>query len=251
MQWGTSLRPAARPNEVWTIDFKGQFRLGDRSLCYPLTVMDRCSRYLVGVQVLPTTAGSGVEVVLERAFRRFGLPEAIRSDNGSPFASRGLAGLTRLSVGWLKLGIAVEHIAPANPQQNGAHERMHRDLKRETAHPPAASACAQQARFDHFRREYNQERPHDGLNGATPRDIYDRSPRPYPRRLPEPEYPGHYEVRSVRTSGEIRWRGKLLMVSESLIGQHVGLVESDDGVWSLYFGAQQLARYDERARTLR
>lgn len=239
------------PNDVWSVDFKGQFRLGCRELCYPLTLADGRSRYLLSCRGLPSTVGAGVVPVMERAFRDYGLPRAILSDNGAPFATQALCRLSRLSVWWIKLGIEPLVIDPGHPEQNGRHERMHRTLKEETARPPKATWRAQQLAFTRFRREYNEERPHEALQDRTPAELYHSSNRPYPRRLPEVGYPGHYEVRRVRHSGEIRWKGPTLYVSEALAGEPVGLEETEDGIWSLYFGALLLARFDERERQLR
>jgi transposase InsO family protein len=242
---------ATRANEVWTSDFKGQFRTGDGWLCYPLTVVDSFSRFVLVVQGLPSVSGDGAWPAYERAFREYGLPEVMRSDNGSPFASSAaIAGLSRLAVRWLKLGIRVERTAPAHPEQNGRHERMHRILKAETARPPAADGSSQQERFDEFRRDYNEQRPHEALGQRTPSDLYQAAPRAYPDRLPEPEYPGHYEVRYVHQGGEIRWQGGYLFLTEALGGEHVGLEEYDDGLWAVYFGSHRLARFDEGERRL-
>lgn len=179
-----------RPNQVWPLDFKGQFRTGDRRYCYPLTVTDHCSRQLLVCHGFPSVRGSDVRPVLQRLFRRVGLPDAIRTDNGAPFASTGLHGLSRLNVWWMQLGIVHQRIPPASPQENGTHERMHRELKRETARPAAANAHAQQRRFDAFVQRYNTERPHDGIGGATPASRWHPSARPYPERLARPSTPG-------------------------------------------------------------
>lgn len=241
------LTQATAPNQVWACDFKGQFRTADGQLCYPLTVTDSYSRYLLGVEGLVSVGEPSSWPVFERLFRSYGLPQVIRSDNGSPFASgRSLAGLTRLSVRWLKLGIKPERIKPGHPEQNGSHERMHRDLKRETVRPPAANKAAQQARFDEFRQIRNQDRPHEALGQKTPAELYSTSPRPYPSKLIEPCYPGHFEVRYVRPAGEIKFRGRYLFLGEALRGEHVGLEEFDDGCWSLYFADFLLGRFDER-----
>jgi transposase InsO family protein len=251
-RWPHPGRPsmeASAPNQLWTSDFKGQFRTGDGVLCYPLTVADGFSRFLLGVEGLDSVAESTAWVVFERLFREHGLPEVIRTDNGSPFASgTAVGGLSRLSVRWIKLGIRPERILPGHPEQNGAHERMHRTLKAETARPPAASRPAQQERFERFRRLYNEERPHEALSQRPPGDLYRPSSRAYPSRLPEPEYPGHFEVRRVRGSGEIKWQGGYLFVSQTLDGERVGLEETDDGVWSMYFGPVLLARFDAREK---
>lgn len=242
-----ALTQATAPNQVWSCDFKGQFRLGDGQLCYPLTVADSFSRYLLGVDGLDSVRTSQSWPVFERLFREYGLPQVIRSDNGSPFASaRALAGLCRLSVRWIKLGIIPERIQPGHPEQNGSHERMHRDLKRETARPPAAQGKAQQERFDFFRQVRNEQRPHEALGQRTPNEFYQPSPRTYPDPIPEPCYPGHFEVRHVRPGGEIKFRGRYLFLSEALQGERVGLEEFDDGLWSLYFADALIGRLDER-----
>lgn len=248
---GGPLVEASAPNQVWTSDFKGQFRTGDGRLCYPLTVVDRFSRFLLGVEGLDSVAEATAWPVFERLFREHGLPEVIRTDNGSPFASgSAVAGLSRLSVRWIKLGIRPERIKPGHPEQNGAHERMHRTLKAETARPPAASRPAQQERFAEFRRVYNEQRPHEALKQRTPSELYEPSAREYPSREPKPEYPGHFSVRSVRQSGEIKWQGGYLFLSETLSGEPVGLEETGDGIWSVYFGPVLLGRFDEREKKL-
>ena len=252
--WPPSGRPSVQaeaPNRVWTGDFKGQFRTGDGRLCYPLTVADGFSRFLLAVVGLDTVSQAQAWPVFERLFREYGLPEVIKTDNGSPFASIcALARLSRLSVRWLKLGIRLERIEPGHPEQNGRHERMHRTLKQETARPPAASRGAQQERFDRFRSVYNEQRPHEGLGQKTPAEVYHPSGRPYPEKTPEPEYPGHFEVRWVRPNGGIKWQGEFLFLSQALSGERVGLEEVEDGVWSVYFGPVLLARFDERERQL-
>lgn len=242
---------ASAPNGVWTGDFKGQFRTSDGCLCYPLTVADAYSRFLLGVEGLDSVSESQAWPVFERLFREYGLPEALRTDNGSPFASAGaVGGLSRLSVRWIKLGIRLERIEPGHPEQNGRHERMHRTLKQETARPPAASRAAQQDRFDQFRLVYNEQRPHEALALRTPGELYCPSPRPYPSQFLEPEYPGHFEVRSVRRGGEIKWQGEFVFVSEALAGERVGLEEYEDGLWAVYFGSLLLAKFDEQERKL-
>ena len=241
---------ARAPNDLWTCDFKGQFRMGNRRYCYPLTVADRYSRFLLACQGRVSTALPGVRPVFEQRFREYGLPRAILSDNGSPFSSQALAGLSRLSVWWIKLGIQPLLIEPGHPEQNGAHERMHRTLKAETTRPPEAGLAAQQRRFDAFRQEYNELRPHEALDQRPPSELYEPSHRPYPKKIREVEYPGHYEVRRVKPRGQIKWQGNLIFVSEVLIGEFVGLEEVDDGIWSLHFGPLLLARFDEQTRKL-
>jgi len=186
-----------------------------------------------------------------RAFAEHGLPDRIRSDNGSPFASPGLARLSTLSVWWIRLGIVPERIAPGHPEQNGSHEQFHRVLKAETTRPPAPHCAAQQQRFRRFVREYNEERPHDALGSQPPATRYEASRRPFPRSLPPLEYPGHMEPRRVGTCGTISWAGAPLFIATALAGEYVALEEVDDGIWTLHFATMALARYDERQRVLR
>jgi transposase InsO family protein len=247
----TPLTPMTRPNQVWTTDFKGQFRTGDRAYCYPLTLRDGFSRFVLRCDALlgPTTAATRRR--FERAFADYGLPECIRSDNGGPFASPGLGGLSRLSVWWIRLGIVPERIALGHPEQNGSHEQFHSVLKADTARPPAATATAQQRRFVRFRTEYNEERPHEALDQAVPATRYQPSPRALPRRLPPLEYPGHAEIRRVDQNGYVSWQGAPLFVSAALARDDVAFEEVDDGLWTLRFATFALARYDERHGTLR
>ena len=242
--------PVCAPNDLWCIDFKGWFRTGDGARCDALTLSDADSRYLLVCRsVEPTT--EGVEPVLERAFRRYGLPRAIRSDNGPPFAGCGAGGLSRLSVGWLKLGIGLERTDPGSPQQNARHERLHGTLKRQTACPPARSLGAQQWRFDRFRREYNELRPHEALGQEPPGEHYRPSQRRYPRRIEEPHYPDDQAVRRVRSNGEIRWNGGLVFLSEALIGEPVGLAETHDGNWIVRFTSYPIGLIDRRTQKLK
>jgi transposase InsO family protein len=234
------------PNGLWSADFKGQFLTGDRRWCYPLTVMDHTSRYLLGCRGLPGTRGAETRTAFERLFRRYGLPARLRTDNGVPFASLGTAGLSRVSIWWIRLGIVPERIAPGRPQQNGRHERMHRTLKRAAAQPPAANARAQQRRFDLFRRHYNTERPHEALAQHTPASVYTPSPRPYPQRLPEMTYPSHIQPHRVCDSGLIYWNAWRIYVGYLLCGEHVGVEPIDDGVWNVHFGPVRLGGFDER-----
>jgi transposase InsO family protein len=235
---------------VWTIDFKGEFRLGDRRWCYPLTIADAHTRFLLVIDAQSSTAHVGAQAVVERVFREYGLPRVIRSDNGGPFATKAIAGLSRLNVWWTQLGIRQDRIAPGRPEQNGSHERMHKTLKRETARPPQPDVHAQQARFDSFRSEFNSERPHEALGGTTPGSHYTPSPRELPERLAEPEYPGHCEIRQVRANGILYFRDRAIFVSELLAGHHIALEEIADGVWSVCFYDLLLARFDERRGTL-
>jgi transposase InsO family protein len=236
------------PNVVWTIDFKGEFRTRDAAWCYPLTVMDGCSRYLLACQALAAPRMAPTRAVLERVFSEYGLPARIRSDNGVPFAGpTTLARLSRLSVWWIRLGIVPELIQPGCPAQNGRHERMHRTLKRQTAWPPAGNRAAQQRRFGVFRREYNEERPHAALNALTPAMVYVPSSREVPARVPPIMYPGHYDVRVVMSNGCMKWRNHVVSVSDVLVGEPVGLEEIEEGEWAVYFGPVRLGTVDERS----
>ena len=248
------VRPAlstpTHPNHVWAVDYKGWFRLGDGQRCDPLTISDLFSRYLLACRRVPRLTAHCARPVFERAFREYGLPDVIRSDNGSPFASTGLGGLSRLSVWWIKLGIALERIVPGRPDQNGRHERMHRTLKRETAVPPCATAAAQQRSFERFRTRFNTERPHEALNDTVPAQWYCPSVRASPAALAEVEYPGHFEVRRVRTTGEIKWQGACMYLSEALVGEPVGLEAVSDRHWKIRFGPIELGLFDNHTRKL-
>jgi putative transposase len=237
-------------NDVWCIDFKGWFLTGDGKRCEPLTITDAYSRYLLRCQALPRTDTDHVWPVLDAAFREFGLPLHLRSDNGSPFASRGAGGLSRLSVKLIKAGVVPERIAPGKPQQNGRHERMHLTLLQDTADPPARSLREQLKRLRDFRRIYNEQRPHQALDDATPADHYAASPRRFDGVLREPEYDGDHEVRRVRHNGDIRWRNRTIYVNQALVGEPVGLVENDTG-WTVSYGPIVLgtiAHQDDRLR---
>lgn len=235
------------PNALWSADFKGWFRTGDGARCLPFTLMDHASRYLLRCQAVPAGDGATLRPLFEAAFREYGLPEALRTDNGPPFGSTALGGLSQLAVWWIKLGIRPERIAPGHPEQNGRHERLHLTLQQETAQPPAATGRAQQRRFDAFRQVFNAERPHAALDQRTPAAVYMPSSRPYPARVPEPEYPRAAWVRRVRGNGEIRWAGRLVFVSAALVGELVGLEEVHDDCWRLRFGPIVLGWVDARA----
>ncbi len=234
------------PNQVWGADFKGEFRLQNGVYCYPLTVTDAHSRYLLACRALPSTQQKGAFAVFERLFKERGLPEAIRTDNGRPFATNALWGLSRLSVWWIKLGISRQRIAPGKPQQNGRHERMHRTLKAETTRPPEHEMTQQQERFDAFQQEFNHERPHEALGGAVPASVYAQSARAFPEQLAEPAYAGHYEVRRVSTAGMFRFKQRQVFLSQALSNEWIALEEVADGLWSVYFYEVLLARLDER-----
>ncbi|HLY52148.1 MAG TPA: IS481 family transposase [Steroidobacteraceae bacterium] len=241
---------ADRPNAVWCVDFKGWFRTGDGRRCDPLTLSDAMSRYLLCCQALERTDHAHVRQACEAVFCEFGLPLAIRSDNGPPFAATGAGGLSALSLWWIKLGITPERIEPAKPQQNGRHERMHRTLKQETASPPAATLAEQQACFDRFRRSFNTERPHEALEFEVPASLYRASSRSYPCALGEPVYAEHCAVRRVRSNGEIRWAGELIFVSEVLVGEPVGVEETETGDWRVHFADIELGFIDAKRRRL-
>ena len=240
------LSHCAQPNDVWSSDFKGQFRLQNGRYCYPLTVTDNSSRMLLVCKGLYAPTEAGVLRWYETAFREYGLPCAMRTDNGSPFASVALAGLTRLNIWWLKLGIRLERIQPGWPQQNGRHERMHRTLKEETAKPPKGDMSAQQRAFNRFRMEYNQERPHEALQGVPPIKMYRQSERAYPNKVAEVVYAESMKVRRVRSNGEIKWMGGRVYVTESLRGEPIGLIPIDNDCWAVYFAQLKLGILDDR-----
>ncbi len=237
---GRPTAPFDAPNSIWSADFKGQFKTRDGRYCYPLTVQDGFSRYLLGCQGLDGTRFVDTKRVFTRLFREYGLPERIRTDNGTPFASMALGRLSRLSVWWIELGILPDLIEPASPQQNGRHERMHRTLKAETTIPPAGNRTAQQRRFNEFRFYFNEVRPHEALDQNTPASVYRPSPRPFPSKISPPTYPAHFEVRKVSSNGGIRWNASWINVSHLLGGKHVGLEEVAPGVWAVYFGPLSL-----------
>src|SRR5215472_6170277 len=238
------------PNDEWAGDFKGWMRTADGSRVDPLTISDSCSRYLLRCQGVEKTDGVRVQAIFEAAFREYGLPWAIRTDNGPPFASRAIGGLSRLTVWWIKLGIVHERIQPAHPEQNGRHERMHLTLQQETMTPMAANRRAQQRRFDQFRSEYNEERPHEALGLRTPASCYTPSPRSYPSRIPQPEYGTAMTVRRVQAGGQFSWRHQEVFVSETLAGEPIGLEPIDDRWYTIYFADFALAQFDSRTLTL-
>jgi putative transposase len=225
------IMPVVAANDEWAADFKGWFRTRDNRRIDPLTITDGYSRFLIAVRIVPQRIEPS-QAVFAEAFATYGLPRAIRCDNGAPFGSTGPGGLTRLSAWWLKLGIAPHFIHPASPQENGRHERMHRTLKAQTSDPPAANAGAQQVRFDDFRRHYNEERPHEALGQRPPQEVYRPSPRTMPGRIDEPWYDADYQVRRVRPAGDIKWKGGHVFISEALAGELIGIaeLETDDHV---------------------
>ncbi len=248
--YGQPFAAVTAANDVWCVDFKGWFRTADGQRCDPLTISDAFSRYLLCCQAVARPDYAHVRQAFETTFRAFGLPGAIRSDNGPPFASSAAGGLSALALWWIKLGIACERIAPGKPQQNGRHERMHRTLADATVRPPAATLCAQQRAFDRFRQEFNSERPHEALGLKTPATLYRRSPQPYPCVLREPVYGDHMAVRRVRSNGEIKWGGELIFISETLVGEPVGIAETASGEWLVYFANVELGCIDRNRQRL-
>jgi putative transposase len=236
-------------NHVWGLDHKGWIRLGDGSRAEPFTVTDGFSRYLISLTATGSTRYAECKPPLERAFREYGLPEVIRSDNGSPFASTGITGLTALSVWWIKLGIRHERIDPGHPQQNGRHERFHLTLL-EAMRPPPLSRAAQARRFTAFAHDYNEERPHEALGQRPPASVYQASPRALPKRLPEPDYPTDAEVRQVRSNGEIKWRGDFVHLCSALAGETVALEEIENGQWQVRFFDVPIGIIDQKTGEL-
>jgi putative transposase len=237
-------------NDTWCIDFKGWFLTGDGQRCEPLTITDAYSRYLLRCQALVRTDTEHVWPVLDAAFREFGLPNYLRSDNGSPFASRGAGGLSRLSVKLIKAGVTPERIAPGKPQQNGRHERMHLTLLQEVANPPARNMREQLERLRSFQQLYNEERPHQALDHATPADRYQASARRFDGVLRKPDYGDDQDVRSVRYNGDIKWQGSTIYINEALVGEPVGLTENETG-WTVSYGPILLGSIEHRGDRLR
>lgn len=247
---GTALSPGLAPNELWCTDFKGEFKLGSGRYCYPLTVTDHASRFLLACEALESVREMPVIASFERLFREQGLPAAIRSDNGVPFASpNGLYNLSKLSVWWLRLGIAIERIKPGHPQQNGRHERMHLTLKREATRPPGMNMLQQQARFDAFITEFNEERPHEALAMNCPAERYSPSSRVY-QGLPNVEYPLHDRDVLVTACGRICMHRKRVNISTVLAGQKLGIKEVDDGIWLVSFLNYDIGYIDLEQKTL-
>jgi putative transposase len=234
------------PNDIWAADYKGQFRLKNGKYCFPLTVSDLSSRYVLGCDAHPAISLEKSFAHFRHLFDTFGLPDRIRTDNGVPFASNALARLSQLSVWFIKLGIYPELIEPGKPQQNGVHERMHRTLKQEATIPPASSLRGQQRKFDRFREEFNEVRPHEALGMKRPGEVYRASRRSMPGQIEAYEYPSHYLVRRVSRAGTIRVFHNQIFVSNTLHENYVGLEEVDDGVYDLYFCFYQIGRYELR-----
>jgi transposase InsO family protein len=240
-----------KPNAVWCADFKGHFRMGDRSRVHPLTISDGYSRFLLRCEGLRKAKHDPTQAVFEQAFREYGLPDAMRTDNGPPFSTLAIGGLSRLSVWWIKLGIRPERILPGHPEQNGRHERMHRTLKAETAKPPKQDLFEQQAAFDAWRKEYNEVRPHEALGQKTPASHYSPSTRRFPLALRDPEYPPTFETKRINHAGGLKWERHKWYLSWCLAQELVGLEELDDGKWLLHFGPYPLAVLDGVAKKLR
>jgi transposase InsO family protein len=247
---GTRLSAGLHPNDLWSTDYKGEFQLGDQRYCYPLTVTDYASRYLLLCEALESTREQLAFRAFENLFQERGLPRAIRSDNGVPFASpNGLFNLSRLSVWWLRLGITIERIKPGHPQQNGRHERMHLTLKKEATRPAGQNMLQQQAKFDDFLEEFNTERPHQALDMKCPAQVYVSSPRPY-QGIPDPHYPFHDRTVVVTSCGRLCLYRKKINLSKSLAGQAVGVKEVDSGIWLVSFMDYDLGYIDLEERTL-
>ncbi|MGY2378640.1 integrase core domain-containing protein [Pseudomonas sp. SDO524_S393] len=234
------MREANEPNKTWCVDYKGQFKMLDSQFCFPLTVTDHASRLILACQAHPRIMTKPVKQTFERLFREYGMPEVIRSDNGVPFASPGLARMSTLAVWWIRLGIYPERIMPGRPAQNGRHERMHRSLKFEL--PLGNNLIEQQLLLEHFRHEFNYVRPHEALGMKRPGELYVPSNRVYPDRLPDVEYPAQMKVRSIRQNGSIKWKNKFVFVSEALAGERIGLKETEEDVWDLYLCDYPLGR---------
>ena len=240
-------RTVEEANDVWTADYKGWIRNGDGTRCEPLTIADIYSRYLLACRGLEGVGYHGARREFERVFRKYGLPRAIRTDNGAPFSySHAIAGLSTLSVWWIQLGIEPERIRLGKPQDNGAYERMHRTLKADTMRRPRNNMTAQQRAFDRFRKEYNEVRPHEALGQEPPGGFYSTSPRPYPSKLEEPEYPPHFEIRRVKRNGLIKWCGETYFISLLLQKLPVGLERMEDDCWRIYFGPLAIGELNNR-----
>jgi transposase InsO family protein len=246
----TSLRVATSPNDVWCIDYKGQFRLGSGPYCYPLTVTDQFSRYLFAVDAMSAVDGEAAKEVCQDLFREYGLPQAIRSDNGAPFASVGLHGISSLSAYWMLLGIELERIRPAHPEENGRHERMHRTLKEETAKPPSTNLLQQQERFDAFRADFNATRPHEALAMKAPADVYKKSKRRFPTTIPDPDYAGYDDVVRVNCNGTIRINRNHVYLGMAFRQMPIGIDEQKDGRWLVTFVSTDLGYADLKTNRL-
>lgn len=237
-----------QPNDSWSMDYKGQFRLGNKQLCYPLTITDNFSRYLLAVEGSERISGVTTKEVLTRLFMEFGLPLAIRSDNGPPFASVGLGGLSKLAVWLIKLGIVPERIKPGHPQENGRHERMHLTLKQQTAMPSQWDQTKQQHSFDLFRKMFNEERPHEGIEFNRPAWLYTKSPRSFSAKIPRVEYDSSVveKTRRIRTNGTMKWHGKEIFLSQSLIGETIAMTHHCENQWKIFFSFLPIGIFNEK-----
>jgi transposase InsO family protein len=244
---GTDLIASTKPNDVWCADFKGQFKMGNRQYCYPLTVSDHFSRYLLSCEALESTKSVGAVTVFKEIFREHGLPASILSDNGTPFGSVSLFGLSKLSVWWLRLGIMLQRIEPGHPEQNGRHERMHRTLKQAATKPPGQHILNQQELFDGFKEMYNQERPHEAIAMRTPSEIYNKSTRQYPEQLPDMEYPECAKSVRVAEVGTITIKQKRVFISEVFAGEVLGLAAVDEGIYEVNFMQHEIGYFDSQS----
>lgn len=242
----TPFADATEPNVVWSMDFKGDFLVGDGTRCYPLTVLDDYSRMALCCRTLPSTAEQPVERALERTFREWGLPQRLRSDNGTPFGTKCTGPLSRLSIWLVKIGVRPEYSRPASPQDNARLERFHGTLKQETAFPPAPTPRAQQRRFDRYLPHYNDERPHEAHGQLPPRLFHRSSPRSFPSKIEELAYPGHYQVIRLQRPGYFMWKGVRQHIGDPFTGELVGIVEVDNGIREVYFGPLRVGILDER-----
>lgn len=249
--FGGPFAECREPNDVWSADFKGRLLLGSQRVCHPFTLSDNASRYLLRCEGLSRTTCGVVQPLFESAFRDYGLPLAIRTDNGPPFSSVAPGGVSTLAIWLVKLGILPERIAPGKPTQNGRHERIHRTLQEETARPTARTMVGQQRKFDEWRKVYNEERPHEALGQRPPAEAYRSSPRRFPTRLSEPEYGSDIEVRRVRYQGSIKWKGTEIYVSETLRGEPVGLEQVDKERWIVKYGPLLLGELDSKNKLIR
>lgn len=236
---------AEKPNEIWTADYKGHFKMKNGEYCYPLTICDMYSRYLLGCQAHKAISLQDSKNYFISLFKQYGLPQRIRTDNGVPFASSAIARLSGLSVWWIKLGIYPEQIEPGRPEQNGKHERMHRTLKKEATIPPEYNLSKQQKRFDNFRKEYNQLRPHEALAMKTPREVYAVSSRKMPNKIKRYDYPNHYETRRISRNSAFRWNNRHINLTSTLIDEYIGLEEIDNGIYNVYYRDYLIGRFFE------
>jgi putative transposase len=242
---GTLLSEALKPNDIWCADFKGQFRMQNQKYCYPLTITDQYSRYVLACEALESVREHGAIECFKRIFAEYGMPDKIRTDNGAPFSSRTLFGLSRLSVLWLRLGIAIERIEPGHPEQNGRHERMHRTLKQTAANPPGNNLLQQQEMLETFMNIFNRERPHEGIGMQCPADIYVPSVKPYPSVLEDYDYSGHTHTRMIQRNGTFRFKERKVFISEVFAEQEVGITQIDEDIWCINFMGYDLGYFGE------